>query len=51
MLVSPTLYGISDEEIKNDKNLVKRRTDLIHTAAMILDRHNLIKYDRKLGFF
>jgi len=31
--------------------LIKRRTDLIHTAASILDKHNLIKYDKKSLLF
>ncbi len=31
--------------------LEQRRIDLVHTAANILDKHNLIKYDRKTGNF
>ena len=27
----------------------ERRKDLVHTAAVLLDRHNLIKYDRRTG--
>ncbi len=30
---------------------MKRRTDLVHSAATLLDKHNLIKYDKKLGNF
>lgn len=29
----------------------QRRADLIHTAATLLDKTNLIKYDRKTGVF
>ena len=41
----------TEEEIKDDPLLIKRRADLIHSAASLLDKHNLIKYDRKLGVF
>jgi pre-mRNA-splicing helicase BRR2 len=27
----------------------ERRTDLAHSAAVILDKNNLIKYDRRSG--
>jgi pre-mRNA-splicing helicase BRR2 len=33
------------------QHLEKRRLDLIHTAATILDKSNLIKYDKKTGAF
>lgn len=29
----------------------KFRSDLIHTAAMLLDKHNMIRYDKKTGNF
>lgn len=51
MLRNPTLYGISYEEAEADRLLKQRREDLIHTAATILDRANLIKYERKTGNF
>ena len=51
MLRSPHLYGISEEEIAEDPLLVKRRTNLVHSAALILDKNNLIKYDKKSGTF
>jgi pre-mRNA-splicing helicase BRR2 len=49
MLRFPALYGISAEEMEEDQLLRQKRTDLIHTAATILDKCNLIKYDRKSG--
>lgn len=49
MLRNPTLYGITADEIDEDKWLKQRRKDLIHTAATLLDKHNLIKYDRRSG--
>ncbi|KAK3232115.1 hypothetical protein Dsin_003996 [Dipteronia sinensis] len=51
MLRNPGLYGLSPEVLKEDLTLEERRADLIHSAATILDRNNLIKYDRKSGYF
>lgn len=51
MLRSPTLYAISIDEYDEDKLLERRRTDLIHSAAVVLDKANLIKYDRRTGDF
>lgn len=49
MLRSPQLYGISLDKIKEDPMLEMHRADLIHTAATVLDKCQLIKYDRKSG--
>ncbi|XP_042508721.1 DExH-box ATP-dependent RNA helicase DExH12-like [Macadamia integrifolia] len=51
MLRNPTLYGIKPDVLDKDITLEERRADLIHAAATILDRNNLIKYDRKSGYF
>jgi pre-mRNA-splicing helicase BRR2 len=51
MLRNPALYGISWDQVEHDEALEKRRADLIHTAATILDKHNMIKYDRRTGNF
>lgn len=51
MLRQPTLYGISQTDRAKDRYLEKRRSDLIHTAATTLDKHNLIRYDKKTGSF
>ena len=51
MLRNPSLYGIPVESRADDKYLEKRRSDLIHTAALLLDKHNLIRYERKTGNF
>eukprot|EP01114_Cavostelium_apophysatum_P007654 TRINITY_DN197_c0_g1_i3.p1 TRINITY_DN197_c0_g1~~TRINITY_DN197_c0_g1_i3.p1 ORF type:complete len:2134 (+),score=829.11 TRINITY_DN197_c0_g1_i3:506-6907(+) len=51
MLRNPTLYGITFDEAESDKLLEQRRRDLIHTAASLLDKANLIKYDKKTGNF
>ena len=42
---NPSLYGASE----NDKHLIKHRADLCHSAATLLDKHQLVKYDRKTG--
>ncbi|CAO2183145.1 unnamed protein product [Urochloa humidicola] len=51
MLRDPTLYGLPADILDSDKTLDERRADLIHSAANLLDRNNLIKYDRKTGYF
>ncbi|XP_069799536.1 U5 small nuclear ribonucleoprotein 200 kDa helicase [Dendropsophus ebraccatus] len=51
MLRSPNLYGISHDDVKSDSLLEQRRLDLIHTAALMLDKNNLVKYDKKTGNF
>lgn len=51
MLRSPTIYGVSHDQLKEDPLLHQRRKDLIHTAACTLDKHNLVKYDKKTGNF
>ncbi|KAJ8921892.1 hypothetical protein NQ315_008525 [Exocentrus adspersus] len=51
MMRQPTLYGISYDHMKQDKVLEQHRADLIHTAALHLDRSGLVKYDRKTGQF
>ncbi len=50
MLRNPAMYGISTEAgVDLETSLHQRRLDLAHTAAVLLDKNNLIKYDRKSG--
>ena len=51
MLRNPSLYGIVNPEqtLKEDPTLKRRRMDLAHTAASILEKSHLIRYDRKVG--
>ena len=51
MLQNPSLYGImnGDATIKDDPTLKRRRMDLAHTAATMLEKNHLIRYDRKTG--
>lgn len=51
MLASPALYGVSPEAVAADPTLLQRRMDLIHSAATLLDKHNLVKYERRSGTF
>jgi len=37
--------------LEEDPKLEQYRADLIHTAAMTLEKSNLIKYDKKIGSF
>lgn len=49
MLRAPALYGITPEEKDADPLLEQRCLDLIHSAAIQLDRCHLIKYDQRTG--
>lgn len=51
MLRSPSLYTISQDKMEVDPLLESHRADIVHTAAIQLERSNLIKYDRKSGYF
>lgn len=51
MLRAPSLYAISQDKLKEDPLLEQHRADLVHTAALHLERSGLIKYDRKSGHF
>ena len=48
MLRSPGLYSVGSD-YEDDHALEQKRVDLIHSAAVVLERSNLIKYDKKLG--
>uniref|UniRef100_A0A7S4W4W0 RNA helicase n=1 Tax=Ditylum brightwellii TaxID=49249 RepID=A0A7S4W4W0_9STRA len=51
MLQNPGLYGIvnSANTLKTDPTLKQRRLDLAHTAACLLEKSHLIRYDRRSG--
>ena len=51
MLRNPSMYGVSAESLIQDPTLLQRRSDLAHAAAVMLDKHGLIKYDRRTGSF
>ena len=45
------LYGVPKDVAAVDPRLLERRLDLSHSAAVLLDKNNLIKYDRRSGNF
>ena len=51
MLRNPTLYGVTVDQAEKDPQLEQRRRYLVHTAAALLDKHQLAKYDKKTGQF
>ncbi|MCJ1306524.1 DEIH-box ATPase [Agyrium rufum] len=48
MLRSPGLYSVGPE-YEDDNLLEQKRVDLIHSAATVLEKANLVKYDKKTG--
>ncbi|OBA20593.1 Sec63-domain-containing protein [Metschnikowia bicuspidata var. bicuspidata NRRL YB-4993] len=48
MLKSPKLYQVG-AEYENDEALVWKRTDLVHSALVILQQHKLAHYDASTG--
>jgi pre-mRNA-splicing helicase BRR2 len=51
MLKVPETYHIKSNDQVDDEELEQRRIDLAHTTALILDKSNLIQYDKKSGSF
>ena len=49
MKKNPQLYGINPLLVDDDPDLVKRRKDLVHTAASLLEKSQLVRYDRRSG--
>jgi pre-mRNA-splicing helicase BRR2 len=48
MLRSPGLYQVG-ADYEEDNALEQKRVDLIHSAAVVLERSNLVKYDKTTG--
>ncbi|KNZ72229.1 U5 small nuclear ribonucleoprotein 200 kDa helicase [Termitomyces sp. J132] len=52
MLRSPSLYSISPDYLTpTDPTLIQKRADIIHTAATLLEKCQLVKYERATGRF
>ena len=49
MLRNPQLYGIDPIELERDPYLLQRRADLVHTAAMLLSKASMVKYEKRTG--
>ena len=50
MLRSPGLYSVG-AEYEEDEALEQKRVDLIHSAAVVLERSGLLRYDKQSGRF
>ncbi|MCJ1272521.1 DEIH-box ATPase [Puttea exsequens] len=48
MLRSPGLYSVG-AEYEGDDALEQKRVDLVHSAATVLEKSSLVKYDKKTG--
>jgi pre-mRNA-splicing helicase BRR2 len=51
MLKSPALYSVGVDYSEDDPSLVQKRADIIHTAAALLEKCHLVKYERASGRF
>jgi pre-mRNA-splicing helicase BRR2 len=51
MLGSPSLYSVDPNYAEDDPLLEQKRSDIVHTAAVLLEKSGLIRYDRKTGVF
>ncbi|KAK1926565.1 putative Pre-mRNA splicing factor [Papiliotrema laurentii] len=51
MVGSPALYNVGADYLEGDPTLVQKRADLIHSAAVLLEKGGLIRYDRNTGVF
>ncbi|SMR51251.1 unnamed protein product [Zymoseptoria tritici ST99CH_1E4] len=48
MLRSPAIYQVGADYME-DETLEQKRVDLIHSAAAVLEKASLVKYDKKTG--
>jgi pre-mRNA-splicing helicase BRR2 len=51
MLRTPTLYSVTADYQEDDPTLVQKRADVVHSAAVLLEKCNLLKYERSTGRF
>ncbi|KAL7418739.1 Pre-mRNA-splicing helicase BRR2 [Cryptotrichosporon argae] len=51
MLGSSALYNVGADYLEGDSALVQKRADLVHSAAVLLEKGGLIRYDRNTGVF
>jgi pre-mRNA-splicing helicase BRR2 len=49
MLRNPKAYGISAAMLASDKFLYQHRLNLVHSAAILLEKNSLVRYDRRTG--
>ncbi|CAK4033410.1 Pre-mRNA-splicing factor brr2 [Lecanosticta acicola] len=48
MIRSPALYQVG-ADYQEDETLEQKRVDLVHSAAVVLEKASLVKYDKKTG--
>ncbi|KAJ7709781.1 Sec63 Brl domain-containing protein [Mycena rosella] len=51
MLKSPGLYGVGVDYQDDDTGLIQKRADIAHSAAVLLEKCQLLKYERSSGRF
>ena len=51
MLKDPVLYSVGADYQDDDPSLIQKRADIVHTAAALLEKCHLIKYERASGRF
>lgn len=51
MLRSPALYSVPADYTEDDPFLEQKRADIVHSAAVILEKCGLLRYERKSGLF
>lgn len=51
MLRSPSLYSVTTDYAEDDAFLEQKRADIVHSAAALLEKCGLVRYDRKTGQF
>ncbi|KAF7363545.1 U5 small nuclear ribonucleoprotein helicase [Mycena sanguinolenta] len=51
MLKSPGLYGVGVDYQEDDTGLIQKRADIAHSAAVLLEKCQLLKYERASGRF
>lgn len=51
MLKSPALYSVGVNYQEDDLGLIQKRAGIVHTAAALLEKCNLVKYERASGRF
>ncbi|TFY80397.1 hypothetical protein EWM64_g3621 [Hericium alpestre] len=51
MLKFPALYSVGADYQEDDVGLIQKRADIVHSAAVLLEKCQLVKYERASGRF
>uniref|UniRef100_A0A182M3Z2 Activating signal cointegrator 1 complex subunit 3 n=1 Tax=Anopheles culicifacies TaxID=139723 RepID=A0A182M3Z2_9DIPT len=49
MRMNPQCYGLNYDDLREDPSLERKRRQLIHTAAMALDKARMVRYNDRTG--